>query len=260
MTSGSTKLNTDLKILQFDIETAPALVWTYGLHDQNISIQSIVQDPKIIAFTAKWYGKSKIYAFSEYHQSRQEVLDAMWDLLDEADLVIGWNSRRFDTKWVNSEFAVEGMTPPSPYKHLDLLTETKRNMRFISNKLDYVSKRLLDDKKIDYNMLWMWEKVSDPNTSVADRKREWNAMLRYAKKDTALLEPMFEKLLPWIKMPHPASSLDGLRCRKCGSEDLRPNGSTLTSEGRYRKYLCNNCGGHSRGTKREAIGQTREIS
>ncbi len=255
-----TLVNTDLKILLFDIETAPALVWTYGLHDQNISIQSIVQDPKMIAFTAKWYGRPKIHTYSEYFQSRQGMLNAMWSLLDEADVVIGWNSRRFDTKWVNSEFAVEGMTPPSPYKHLDLLNETKRNMRFISNKLDYVSRRLLDDKKIDYNMLRMWETVSNPDTSETDRKREWNAMLRYAKKDTALLEPIFEKLLPRIKMPHPASSLEGLRCRKCGAEELRPNGSTLTAEGRYSKYLCTNCGGHTRGTKREAIGQTREIS
>lgn len=255
-----TKITTDLRMLSFDIETSPALVWTYGLHDQNISIQSIVQDPRMIAFTAKWYGRPKILAYNEHHQTRQEMLDAMWALLDEADVVVGWNSRRFDTKWVNSEFAVEGMTPPSPYKHLDLLTETKRNMRFISYKLDYVSKRLLDDKKIDYNMLRMWERVSNPETSDKDREREWNAMMRYAKKDTALLEPMFETLLPWLRMPHPASSLEGLRCRKCGSESLRPNGSTLTSEGRYRKYLCENCGGHTRGLKREAIGETREIS
>lgn len=256
-----TKINTDLRILEFDIETAPALAWVYGLFDQNVSIQSIVQDPKMIAFTAKWYGKAKIHAFSEYHQSRQEMLDAMWTLLDEADVVIGWNSRRFDTKWVNSEFAVEGMTPPSPYKHLDLLTETKRNMRFISNKLDYVSKRLLDDKKIDYNMLRMWEKVSDPNTSEADRKKEWNAMLRYAKKDTALLEPMFEKLLPWIKMPHPArSNTEVTCCISCGSENLQPRGRALTLSGSYVRLCCSDCGKWQRGKQREDHGKTREIS
>lgn len=255
------KLNTDLKILQFDIETSPALVWTYGLHDQNISIQSIVQDPRMIAFTAKWYGKSKIHAYSEYHQSRQEMLEAMHSMLDEADVVVGWNSRRFDTKWTNSEFAVEGMTPPSPYKHLDLMAETKRNMRFISNKLDYVSKRLLDDKKIDYNMLRMWEKVSDPNTSEKERKREWDAMIRYAKKDTALLEPMLEKLLPWIKMPHPARSVNEFDCCiACGSENVIKRGKALTLSGSYERISCNDCGKWQRGTKRETHGTTREIS
>lgn len=256
-----TLVNTDLKILLFDIETAPALVWTYGLHDQNISIQSIVQDPKMIAFTAKWYGKKKMYAFSEYHQSRQEMLDSMWAFLDEADVVIGWNSRRFDAKWVNSEFAVEGMTPPSPYKHLDLLTETKRSMRFISNKLDYVSKRLLDDKKIDYNILRMWEKVSDPGTTEEERKKEWSAMLRYAKKDTALMEPMFEKLLPWIKMPHPVRSKPGVTsCIACGGEDLRPRGKALTLSGSYERLRCESCGKWQRGKARTDHGATREIS
>lgn len=102
--------------------------------------------------------------------------------------------------------------------------------------------------------------VDNPDTDEKTRKREWDAMMKYAKKDTALLEPLLEELLPWIRMPHPASSKDGTRCRKCGSENLKSNGSTLTSEGRYQKYLCNNCGGHTRGTKREAIGETREIS
>ena len=252
------KISTDLKILEFDIETAPALVWTYGLYDQNVSIQSIVQDPRMIAFTAKWYGQKKIHAYSEYHQSRKEMLDAMWTLLDEADVVVGWNSRRFDTKWVNSEFAVEGMTPPSPYKHLDLLNETKRNMRFISNKLDYVSKRLLDDKKIDYNMLRMWEKVSNPDTSDADRKREWNAMIRYAKKDTALLEPMLEKLLPWIKMPHPVSS-DPETCHNCGGSDLQRRGTVKTAYSEYGRLYCKGCGKWLRGTVRKSVTALRGV-
>lgn len=255
-----TKLNTDLRILFLDIECSMAKFYGYGIFDQNIPISHIIEHPRMIAFTAKWYGKSKVHAFSEYHQSRDEMLQEMHALLDEADVVIGYNSKNFDIKWINSEFAVEGMKPPSPYKQIDIMQEAKRNFRLISRKLDYLAERILGDNKIDYSMAKMWVIVDNPDTDEATRKREWNAMMKYAKKDTLLLEPLFEELLPWIKIPHPASSLDGLRCRKCGSESLRPNGSTLTAEGRYRKYLCENCGGHTRGTKREAIGETREIS
>jgi len=255
-----TKLNTDLRMLSFDIECSPALSWHYGMRDQNISISSVVQEPRMIAFSAKWYGKKPIIFRSEFHHSRQEMLEEIRALLDESDVVIGWNSRRFDTKWVNWELEVEGVGVPSPYKQIDLMTEVKKNFRSLSYKLDYISKRLLDEQKIDYSMMRMWETVSNPETDEKTRKKEWDAMRKYAIRDTALLEPLFERLLPWIKMPHPASSLTGLRCRKCGSENLRPNGSTLTAEGRYRKYLCENCGGHTRGTKREAIGETREIS
>lgn len=248
----------ELKILFFDIETSLAKVYTYGLYDQNISIANVIEHPRMIAFTAKWLGKKKIYAFSEYHQSRTEMLKALHTLLDEADLVIGWNSQQFDVKWVNSELMVEGMLPPSPYKQLDLMRETKRNARFLSNKLDYIAERLLEDKKIEYNMAKMWIKVNDPNTSDAERKKEWDAMMRYAKKDTALLEPMFEDLKPWLRLPHPVQEGDDL-CRNCGSDDLERRGVARTLNGTYQRYQCRSCGSWSRGTQRTTTTNMRNI-
>lgn len=252
-------IQSDLKILLFDIECSPALFYGYGLYDQNIPIQSIVENPRMIAFTAKWLGKKKIYAFSEYHQSRREMLDEMHALLDEADVVVGWNSKRFDVKWVNSEFMVEGMKPPSPYKQIDLMQEVKRNARFISNKLDYVSQRLLNDQKIEYSMLNMWRIVNSPNTPEEARKKEWNAMMRYAKKDTELLEPLFKELLPWIRMPHPARDTGSLNCRNCGSEDLERRGFALTLNGKYPRFVCRACGRWGRGSAREAVGAARDV-
>lgn len=249
----------DLKILFLDIETSLAKVYTYGLWDQNISIANIVEHPRMIAYTAKWLGKKKVYAFSEYHQSRTEMLESIHELLDEADLVAGWNSRKFDTKWINSEFMVEKMLPPSPYKQLDLMQETKRNARFLSNKLDYISDRLLEDGKIDYNMAKMWIKVNDPNTSDAERKKEWNAMLKYAKKDTVLLEPLFIELLPWLRLPHPVQHGED-KCRNCGSNDLEKRGYAKTLNGSYQRYQCRSCGSWSRGNARVTNTNMRNVA
>lgn len=261
MTSGSTKINTDLKVLLLDIECSMAKFYGYGLFDQNIPIQHIIEHPRMIAFTAKWYGKKKMYAFSEYHQSRDEMLQEMHRLLDEADVVIGYNSKNFDIKWINSEFAVEGMKPPSPYKQIDIMQEAKRNFRFISRKLDYLADRILDDKKIDYSMAKMWVTVDNPATDDKTRKREWDAMMKYAKKDTALLEPLLEELLPWIKMPHPVRSQPGVTsCIACGGEDLRPRGKALTLSGSYERLRCESCGKWQRGKVRTDHGATREIS
>lgn len=247
----------DLKVLLFDIECSIPKVYTYGLHDQNISIANVIEHPRMIAFTAKWLGQKKVFAFSEFHQSRREMLEAIHTLMDEADVVVGWNSRGFDVKWVNSEFLVEKMTPPSPFKQLDLMQETKRNARFLSNKLDYISERLLGDNKIDYNMARMWIKVDNPNTSEKDRKREWDAMIRYAKKDTVLLEPLFNELRPWLKMPHPVSQGDD-KCRNCGSEDLERRGRTATLNGTYQQYRCKPCGAWSRGSARISSTNLRD--
>lgn len=257
-----TKINTDLKILFLDIETSlPKAYVPYSLFNVTIPANYIIEHPRMIAFTAKWYGRKKVYAFSEYHHSRKEMLEQIHALLDEADVVIGYNSDSFDLTWIQGELAVEGILPPSPYKKIDILKVVKKNFRFISRKLDYVSERLIGDNKVDYNMAKMWLIVDNPNTDEKTRKREWDAMMRYARKDTQLLEPLFEKLLPWIRIPHPVRALDETTCCiACGSEGLQTRGKALTLSGSYVRLWCPSCGKWQRGKNREDVGQTREIS
>lgn len=250
---------TDLKILLFDIECSMLKAYTYGIFDQNIPIENIIEHPRMIAFSAKWYGKKGTKFYSEYHHSRGEMLAQMHALLEEADVVVGYNSKRFDTKWVNSEFMVEGITPPAPYKQVDLLQEVKRNSRFVSHKLDYISDRLLNDGKHEYNMAKMWRIVDNPDTDESTRKREWNAMKRYALKDTNLLDPLMTALLPWLKLPHPVKGGNGL-CRNCGSDNLEPRGKSLTLNGSYQRFRCRPCGKWSRGSQRLPATDMRDVA
>lgn len=250
----------DLKILLFDIECSMAQGYFYGLYDQNISIENIIEHPRMIAFSAKWYGKKGTMFFSEYHDGRREMFDKMHALLEEADVVVGFNSKRFDVKWVNSEFMVEGYTPPAPYKQIDIMQEIKRNARFISNKLDYLSGRLLNDGKHEYSMARMWRIVNNSATDEGVRKREWDKMKRYAVKDTNLLDPMLTILLPWVKMPHPVSeSTEEALCHSCGSSEIARRGYTLTLTGKYQRYRCDSCGAWHRGTTRVASSPIRAI-
>lgn len=232
----------------------------YGLYDQTISIENIIEHPRVIAFSAKWLGKKQVIFKSEYHDGRKEMLQELHDLLSEADLVVGWNSDRFDVPWIQGEFLVEGMKPPAPFKRLDLMKATKKAARFISNKLDYVSNRLVGSGKIEYNMAKMWRIVNDPNTDEKTRKREWDAMRKYAKRDVEVLEPLFNELLPWLTLPHPRSEGDGLICRNCSSSNLQSRGTAKTLQGTYKRYQCQDCGSWQRGTARTPVGETRSIS
>lgn len=250
---------TNLKILMLDVECSMLKAYSYGIYDQNISIENIIEQPRVIAFSAKWLGKKGVTFLSEYHQSRAEMLQALYDLLDEADVVVGWNSKRFDVKWINWELEVEGFGKPSPFKQIDLMTEAKRNFRMVSAKLDYVSHRLLDEGKHEYSMARMWRIVDNPDTPEPVRKREWNAMKRYAVRDTALLEPIFERLRPWIKMPHPAVESDERLCHSCGSDNLVRKGYALTLNGKYQRFRCNDCGSWHRGTTRINSSPIRAI-
>ena len=47
------------KILSLDIETAPAKVYCWGLWDQNIGINQIVEDGYVLCWCAKWIDKKE---------------------------------------------------------------------------------------------------------------------------------------------------------------------------------------------------------
>lgn len=251
---------TDAKILLFDIECSMATVYTYDLFKPLISYKDIIEPSRMIAFSAKWKGKRGTKFYSEYHNGRRDMLEALHELLDQADIVVGYNISRYDLPWIKGEFLTEGMTPPSPYKVLDLYQTVKSSTRYLSKKLDYVSGRLLDDHKKAYSMAEMWRIVNNPNVDEASKKREWDRMRSYARKDTELLDPLMDALLPWLKIPHPVrGDENGVTCHSCGSTDLQRRGYALTLVGRYQKFRCNGCGSWFRGTKRESVSEIRAL-
>ena len=243
-------MHEDIKILALDIETSPILAWVWGLWDQNVSIGQIKEDPRIIAFSAQWYDKTKVMFWSEYHHTRQEMLQAFYDLLDEADIVLGYNSVSFDIVWIEGELVSEGFERPSPFKQIDLLRIARKHTKFPSKKLDYVALRLLGDRKEKHPGMQMW--IDCLEGDEATKKKAWKIMKSYALKDTALLFPLFEALRPYIKMPFPVSD-DPLACPNCGSHKYQKRGFQRTSASRYQRYQCGSCGGWFHDAKREPL-------
>jgi len=161
----------------------------------------------------------------------------LWALIDEADALISWNGKGFDTKHANREFVEYGLTPPSPVKEIDLMLTARSQFRFLSNKLDYVAQLLGIGKKKSTggHELWVACMNNDP--------KAWAIMKRYNVQDVNLLVEIYEKLLPWITN-HPNVNLyePGNGCPSCGSEDLQKRGLARTGVSSYQRYVCNNCG------------------
>lgn len=226
-----------MKILALDIETCPATVVTFSLWKPIIGHNQIVESSRMICFSAQWQGKNSVMFYSEYHHSRQEMLEQIHKLLDEADVIVTYNGKRFDLPWIHGELIDAGFTPPSPVHHVDLYQVVKSNSRLLSNKLDYVAKRYLDDQKVTHSGIQLWIDC------MAGDDKAWRTMRTYAKKDTALLLPLYEKLLPWIKS-HPNA---GLRagtggCTRCGSENIQRRGFSFTGVSKFQRYQCQDCG------------------
>lgn len=230
------------KILTIDIETSPNVAYVWGLWDQNVSLSQLREASRMISFAAKWYGEKKVSFYSEHHNGRKEMVQAAWDMINEADIVISYNGISFDMKHLNREFITFGLTPPSPHKNVDLLRVVRSEFKFPSNKLDYVSQALGVGEKMKHEGQELW------NSVLAGDEKAWNRMKKYNIQDVKLTESLFEFLGPWVKkMPHIGLWTQETRCcYRCGSVDLAQDGFGHTTVTVYARLHCNACGAWNR--------------
>lgn len=254
--------NTAIKLLMLDIETMANKVWTWGLFDQNVGLNQVIEPGRVLCVAAKWHEagvkkRSPMIFAAEWEGvgSREDrhfrMLQIVWELLDEADVVSTYNGKQFDLPWLNYAFVTHGFNPPSPYQQIDLLQVIRRRFRFPSNKLEYVSKALGLGGKIKHEGFDLWTKVGagDPDA----QKR----MEKYNRQDTQLVEDLYQILQPWIP-GHPNRAIyDGKNvCPVCGvSGQFERRGTVKTQAAEYQQVRCKSCGSYRRfGTKKSNQG------
>ena len=237
-----------MKTLLLDIETAPNVCHTWGLWQQNIGLPQIIKGGYTMCWAAKWLGEKDIYHMNIYESSPKQMLKEIHKMLNEADAVIHYNGTKFDIPTLNREFILHGLTPPAPYKQIDLLRTARSQFRFASNKLDYVAQFLGLGAKTRHrgHELWIDCMAKDPDA--------WAEMAQYNINDVILLEAIYEVLKPWIRN-HPNCNLysEGSHvCPNCGGVHLQKRGTSYTISGRYQRYQCKECGSWSRNVKKIA--------
>ncbi len=236
-----------VKILLFDIETTPMEVYVWGLFgNKYIQHGNVIKDWNVLSWSAKWLCDSGI--ISDIQTSKEamnrddkRVLGGIWDLINQADVVIAHNGDKFDLKKLNTRFHMNGFLPPSPYQSIDTLKVAKRNFAFSSNRLDYLGQIMTNKGKISTNFqLWTDCLRGDP--------KALHNMLEYNEEDVRLLEEVYLELRPWIKShPNVGVYMDGEVCPSCGSDDVHANGGYYTTmANRYESYRCDDCGALSR--------------
>ncbi len=253
-----------MRVLHLDLETTPALAWTYGLWNVNLGIHQIERPPEIMGWAAMWHG-DKPSTCKYTWADEPGAFEALWELLDEATHVSGFNSNSFDIPWINHEFVkkgIKGGTPPSPYKKIDVMRIIKRHMRSISNKLAFLSTDLLGfEGKVDANALTLfldiWRNPEGSPKWLAARKK----LAVYCVRDVTLLPKMLDAILPWVTGLNAnayTGELDG--CPNCGSSRLQKRGSAYTAVSRFQRYRCTDCGTWSRDKKSLDITGVRNAS
>lgn len=232
----------DVKTLILDIETIPLEGYFWRLFDENIGINQIKGHGGVLSWAAMWDHDPDYTLFSSlHHYGRKSMVEEMWELLDEADEVVGWNSNRFDVPHLNTEFLKAGLGPPSPYKKVDLFRTVKSVFKLPSNKLDYFAQTLGIGEKVEHEGFPLWV------ACMKGDKDAWEKMEEYNRHDVILTAEALEKLRPWINTGVNRSALaDDHVCPNCGSTHLQSPGSTRTLQLSYALWQCQDCGTWSR--------------
>lgn len=234
-----------MRVLELDIETAPNVAYVWRLFNDYISTDQLVADGYTLCVSAKWKGKPKVHFFSLWTHGRRGMLKGIRKMMDEADVIVHYNGVRFDIPTLNKEFILEGMSPPSPVRQVDLYPVVKRQFKFISNKLDYVCQRLGLGTKVKHKGMELWK------LCMAGDARARAVMQKYNIRDVVLLEKLYLKLLPWIPN-HPNYTLYTKKpraCPRCGDKRIQSRGEWAGATMRYKRFQCTGCEGWLRGER-----------
>ena len=237
-----------LKILLLDIETSPNVGHIWGLWNQNIGLNQLMESGRTICWAAKWLGKGEEMHFqSEHHTSYKQMVKEIHALVGEADIVVHYNGTKFDMPTLNKEFLACGLGPPAPYRQIDLLVTAKKKFRFPSNKLQYVADYLNVGSKVKHEGHTLWVKC------MAGDNEAWDMMKEYNIEDVHLLERVYDELLPWLHNAPGLSVYDSDRltapaCPKCNGP-VTKQGFAFTTLSKFQQFKCKDCGSWSRGRK-----------
>jgi hypothetical protein len=249
------------RILTTDIETSPSLGYVWSLWQQNLGLNQLEKVTEVMCFAAKWLHVDEVEFYSTHHDGKAEMVAQAHRLLDEADVVVHFNGRSFDVPHLNREFLLAGLTPPSPYKQVDLLHVAKKNFRFLSNKLQHITEQLDLSGKLSHTGFQMWK------DAIAGDGPAWKLFKEYNIQDVRTTEELYLKLLPWIQN-HPHHALYNLSdddcCSRCGkTETLQRRGFAYTPLGKYQQFVCKvdkgGCGSWSRSKKNLAAVGSRAV-
>jgi len=240
------KQNSGAKILLLDIESSPIVAFTWGVYDQRINPDAVIQDWHLLSWSAKWLFDTKKMSDvltseeAKNHDDRR-IVEKIWGLLDDCDVVIAHNGNGFDIKRLNTRFLKHGFQPPSPYKQIDTLLVARSNFDFTSNKLDFINKFLGLRHKTDTGFD-LWKRCFNGD------EKALAEMLSYNVNDTDILEDLYVLLRPWMKN-HPNLALyneiEEYCCPNCGSIELESNGFYYGGSAKYESLRCS-CGAVSR--------------
>lgn len=236
------------RILILDIETAPSIAYVWGAWQQNISQDQWINKAHIMSFAAKWLDEEKIVYKENRKSNDKPLVKSLFSLLDQADIVVAHNGKKFDIPAILGRGVVHGLCPPSPFHIVDTLLVARREFRFVTNSLANIAEELGvaskgKHKKFPGFELWL--------ECLRGNDDAWEEMKKYNIQDVDTLEDVYLIFRPYIRnhpnVIHAVVDEGDCHCPKCGSNSIQYRGYYFSAAGlAYHRFVCKDCGGWGR--------------
>jgi len=188
------------KVLLVDIETKPKKSWHWGVWNENLNYNMMIEDGAILSWSAKWIGESPDKIIYKDQRGKEknlmndkELLKPLVKLMNNADIIIWQNGDNFDYGEINNRIAQHDLPVPDLYKTIDTRKIAKRHMRLPWYSLAYMTERFNKKyKKQDHKEFpgfSLWDECMKGN------RKAWDCMRKYNQFDVLSLEELFVNTL-----------------------------------------------------------------
>lgn len=245
------------RILTWDIETSPHKCWSFGTFNTNIYPDQIIEPTRMICWGARWYGEKKVMFRSEYHDGTEVMVRELRRLVAEADVTVTYNGDKFDRLHAGREFRLLGipMAKSQWPISVDMYKVIKREEKWASHKLDYLTKTLGLSEKLAHHGFLLWRECMG-DFGPERQEKAWRLMRRYCKRDIPAAEDLFVEYqdaitnIPARGLWTPSEDDGNPRdVPDCANPLCDADGAFVTRQGfkrtktrKYRQYQCQACG------------------
>lgn len=214
----------------------PARVLLFDIETTNLAADFAV----LLCVGYKWLGEKKVYCpaidFSTGNHIRAEkaLLKAFMPVLEEADVLVTYNGKRFDVPFLQAKALEHGYNALPNTSHVDLYWTVKHAMRISRKSLQNAGYflGLSNEKTPVEGKIWVKAMLGDAGAL--------RYIVKHCKADVRVLEELYYRLRSLVR-GHPR--VNGNACKACGSSNIHGRGRYVTKlKGAQWRTICQDCG------------------
>ena len=244
-----------LRLLFFDIESAPMLTYLWDLKADYVSPEMIVEHPFLLTWAAKWADSDEIVGArltgkEAKAQDDRRIVRKLVDMVRDADIICGHNVDRFDLPKLNGRVAAHDLDPVGNVRTLDTLKLSRQSFKIPSHRLGELARALGLEVAKTATTFDLWRRAR------AGEVPSLKEMDEYCRQDVVVLEAVLDRIRPHVKrLPRlvDAGQYGQRVCPACGSSGLVPDGVHRTDASTFARFRCERCGRRCRSFRQASV-------